>query len=194
MTKENDKFPGIIVEEISPRDKEVILLTAVFFWGKYMRREINSKDFKPVLPEVDFSDPASILGTGFELHRQENNDIDGDAVKAISALLLNHPRRGELFPRLNDQEIRQICGEIDDMFENQEMCAFCEAWSYYELGPEDFAIESASLTLWLTGGDLGINWFSKIYGRKIRDEIVKVILREKLSLGTGRFLSANGNK
>lgn len=170
-----------IVEKIPPRDKEVILLAPIFFWAKYMRRKINTKDFELVIPEVDFSDPHSILGTWFYLHKQANSDVDGDAVGAVSDVLSKHLMRAELFPHLNDREIRNICSELDEIFENQEFCAQCESWSYYYAGPEDFAIGVAETMLWLRGGHMGLSWFTNIHKWRDRQAIIEAVLREKLS-------------
>jgi hypothetical protein len=149
--------PLSIMERISPRDKEVILLAPVFFWAKYMRRKINTEGFKPVVPEVDFNDPLSILRVGFDLYRQVNSDVDGDVVGAVSDILAKHPMRAKLFPNLSDQQIRHVCSELDEIFENQELCAQCESSSHYEDGPEEFAISVAEEMLYLQGGHIGLS-------------------------------------
>jgi len=147
-----------------------------------MRRRVNSEGFEPVVPKVDFNDPISIIRAGFDLHRQANSDIEGDAVGAVSNVLSKHPMRAELFPHLDDREIRSICSELDKIFENQEFCAQCESWSYYDgdAGPEDFAINATSDMLWLEGEDLGLGWFSKINGWEVRQPIIEAVLREKI--------------
>jgi len=131
MAKEHDETSRIL-EKISPRDKEVILLAAIFFWEKYMRRRISSKDFVLKVPEVDLNDPISVLRAGFELNDQANSDIDGNAAIAISALILENPKRDELIPHLPDTEVKYICSDLDEMFENQEFCAQCKSWTYYD--------------------------------------------------------------
>jgi len=102
-----------ILERMSPHDKEVILLAPIFFWAKYMRRKINTEGFQPVVLDVDFNDPVSILRAGFDLHRQANSDINGDSVNAVSNTLTNHLLRAELFPCLEDWEIRAVCYGLD---------------------------------------------------------------------------------
>jgi len=193
MPKEID-VPLSIMEKISPRDKEVILLAPIFFWEKYMRRRINSEDFEPVVLEVDFNDPISILRAGFDLHRQANSDIDEDIVGAVSDALSKHPMRAELFPHLDDRQIRSICSELDGIFENQEFCAQCEAWSYYDdASPEDFAIGVADSMLHLQGGHMGLSWFTNIHEWRDREPIIKAVLREKLSGRISGLLSPDEN-
>jgi hypothetical protein len=169
-----------IVEKISPRDKEVILLAPVFFWAKYTRRKINLEGFEPDVQEVDFNDPISILRAGFDLQRQANSDIDGDIVGAVSDTISRHPKRNEFFPHLTDEQIQNICNELNNIFENQEYCAQCEAWSYYDQDPKDFAINIADSMLLLKGRQVGLLWFSDIFEWKNRQQIMKTVLREKL--------------
>jgi len=189
MARELDKPLGSL-ETISPRDKEVIVLGAVFFWGKYMRRQVLAEDFEPDIPPVYFDDFLSVLRAGFSLHRQENVDIDGDVVGSVSDILSKHPRRQELFGNLTDSDIRNICWELDEIFENQEFCAQCESWSYYDAEPEDFAVGVASTMLWLRGSRIGMSWFNDIYSGRDRGVIVEAILREKLSRAFAGMLSS----
>ena len=130
MAREVD-VPLNVMERIPPRDKEVILLAPVFFWAKYMRRNINMEGFEPVIPEVDFNDLLSMGRAGFDVHRQVNSDVDGDVVGAVSDILTNHPMRADLFPHLSDQEIRSMCSEFDQKFEEQEFVMQCEASTHY---------------------------------------------------------------
>ena len=192
MAREIDE-PLSIMERISLRDKEVILLAPIFFWAKYMRRNINTEGFEPVIPEINFNDPGSILRAGFDLYRQVNSDVGGDIVGAVSDALSEHPMRAKLFPNLGDQEIRYICSELDEIFENQEFCAQCESWSHYEDGPEDFAINVADTMLYLQGGYIGLSWFTNIDKWKDRQPIIKAVLREKLSGGTRGLLLPGEN-
>jgi len=192
MTKEFE-LPPDLMDKIPPRDKEVILLAPIFFWGKYERRKINTEGFEPVVPEVDFSDPISIIRAGFDLHRQANSDIDGDVVGTVSDILSRHPMRGELFPHLSDEQIRSICSELDDIFENQEFCAQCESWSYYDEGPEDFAINVADTMLYLQGRHIGLSWFTHINKWRNRQPIIKAVLKEKL-IGKSRGLLPIGER
>jgi len=193
MARELDE-PLSIMERISPRDKEVILLATIFFWGKYMRRRINSEGFEPVVPEVDFNDPISILRVGFDLRRQANSDIEDNVVSAVSDIISKHPMRGEIFPHLDNAQIRSICGELDEIFENQESCAQCESWSHYEEGPEEFAINVADDMLWLQGRHLGLAWFSSINDWKYRRPIIKAVLREKLFSRISGLLPSGGDE
>lgn len=187
MTKEFNETLGI-VERIPPRDKEVILLATVFFWAKYMRRKINTEGYKPVIPKVDFNDPMSISRVGFDLHRQANSDIDGDIIGAVSNLISRHPMRSEIFPHLSNEQIVDICSELDNIFENQEFCAQCESWSYYDQGPEDFIINVTDTMLYLKGGPIGLSWFACIHEWKHRQPIIKAVVKEKLAKQTSNSL------
>jgi len=185
--------PQSVMERISPRDKEVILLAPVFFWAKYMRRNIHTEGFEPVVPEVDFNDPLSRIRVGIDLHRQVNSDVDGDVVGAVSDVLSKHPMRAELFPHLDETEIISICSEFDSRFEEGEVNMLDELQSHYKDGPEEFAIKAADEALWLPGGSLKLGWFSNINDPKVRRSIIKAILKEKLSgkisgLLSGKFV------
>lgn len=183
--------PLSFLESIPPRDKEVILLAPIYFYSKYMRRNINIEGFEPVVPPWSDDDPLSIFRAGFSIHDQVNADVDGNAPGIISDALSNHPMRGKLFPHLEDSKIKDICRELDDMFENQEFCAECESWSYYEAKtPEEFAIEAAAMMLWLCGGNIGIGWFEKTYKYVDREAIIKAILREKTARKLNGLLSS----
>jgi len=188
MPEEVDK-PRDILEKIPPHDKEVILLAPIYFFGKYVRRNVNSKDFKPVIPKFDPKDPFSIIRIAFSINRQANSDIEGDAPSAISEIITKHPMRNQLFPNLKDTEISNICWELDNIFENQEYCAQCESWSLYDTkNPEEFAINASEAMLWLCGGNVGIPWFARISLWKDREIIIKKVLKEKLSSQLHKFL------
>lgn len=180
MTREFDENSSI-PEKISPRDKEVILIAPIYFWAKYMRRAINAEGFELQVPKFDSDDPISILKAGFALRRQANSDIEGNTVDAVSNTISEHPKRNELFPHLDDEQIEWVCQELDDIFENQEFCALCESWSYYDAdSPEEFAIDVADTMLYLRGEYLGISWFTKIHRWKDRQPIIRAVIEEKL--------------
>lgn len=188
MTKELCESVNII-EKISTRDKEIILLAPVFFWGKYVRRKINFENFEPVTQKIDFDDPLSILRAAFDLQRQSNSDIEGDVVDSVSDILSKHSGRNIFFPHLGDNQIYSICGQLNSMFENQEYCAQCEAWSYYdEESPEDFAIKTAETMLYLTAQQIGLSWYANIDKKKSRQSIMKSVLKENLAKTTRREL------
>lgn len=181
------------IDKIPPYDKEVIVLGTVFFWGKYLRRQKLTDDFQPDVPEVDFNDPISILSAGFSIHRQENADIDGDVVSSVADILSKHPKRSELFGHLTDINIKNICIKLEEIFENQEYCAQCEAWSYYDVDAEDFAIDTTSQMLWIHARVLGIKWFGDIWSGKDRDAIVESVLREILPTSPAGLLAPDYN-
>jgi hypothetical protein len=192
MAREVD-VPQSILERIPSRDKEVILLAPIFFWAKYMRRNINTEGFEPVIPEVDFNDLLSIGRAGFDVVRQVNSDVDGDVVGAVSDILTKHPKRAEFFPHLSDQDIWSICSGFDQKFEEQEFVMQCESSTHYEGGPEEFAISAADETLWLQGGSLKLGWFSHINDWKVRRSIIQAVLKEKLSGKISGLLSSDEN-
>lgn len=181
MTKELCESVNII-EKISTHDKEIILLAPVFFWAKYLRRNINFENFEPATQKIDFDDPLSILKAVFDLQRQSNSDIEGNVVNSVSDILSKHSRRNIFFSHLDDNQIYSICSQLNSMFENQEYCAQCEAWSYYdEESPEDFAIKTAETMLYLTAKKIGLSWYANIDEKKSRQSIMKSVLKENLA-------------
>jgi hypothetical protein len=192
MSGEIEKGPNIF-EKISPRDKEVILLAPLFFWEKYMRRNGNSADFKPNILKFDPNDPISILKSGFDLHRQLNDDIDGDIVKAFSESLARHPMRIKLFPSLDDSDVKHVCTVLDMIFENQEFCAQSEGWSLYNSDPEEFALGVANSMLYFEGSKIRLSWFEKINKAEDRQLIVERVLKEKLGNKAIGLLSSGEN-
>lgn len=189
--QENEKKHQNFTEIIPRRDSQTILLSAGYFWLKYLRRQINLEDFQLDVPEVDLNDPIEILRVGFDLHRQANRDIENDASGKISELLIKHPKRRELFDQLSDEEIKDICYSLNEMFENQEFCAQCECWSYYEDPPEEFAIRAASDMLLCCDhvGEIKTRWFGKIEGWKERDAVIKGVLIELFPRGIAGLLN-----
>ena len=191
------------VEKMPSRDKSVIVLAVNYFWLKYMRRGISLRD----LSNVDFEDPIAVLGINLELERQAS-DIDRDAQAVISAIILNNPKRHEVIPRLSDAEVRDICSDLDEMFKNQEYCASCEGWSYYydsdseDLAPEEFAVDTASMMLYLCSSryscinkhvdNFRMDWFSDIYSGEERGKIIEAVLAEKLPRGFHGLLPPTG--
>ena len=170
-----------MIEKIPVRDKEVILLTTVFFWAKYQRRKIGTEDFTPTIPNVDMSDPIAILTAGFDILREAHSDRDGSAVEAVAKMAIDHPSRVELFPHLIDKQIRTAVGVAEGIFENQEECAWCEGWSHYDqANPGEFAIEATGEALRLAGRQVGVPWFEKIDQWKDREAIIKAVSGEKL--------------
>ena len=189
MVKEQDKLLNIL-EKISPLQKEILLLAPVFFWGKYMRRKINSEDFKPRVGKIDFNDPISVLKAKLDFYAQANSDIEGDVVGTISNFLIKHPKRNTLFPHLSNDRIESICFDLEDYFENQELCAEAEGWSYYdEVTPEEFAIHTADAILYF----FGIPLYKEISSPEDREIILEAVLKEKSLDNINNLLLPNIN-
>lgn len=158
-----------------------------------MRRKINFDNFEFDISGIDFDGSFPISHAGFELRKQENSDIEGDAAGGISQFLINHQKRDEFFPDLDDEEIIRMCRVFDEEFENAEMVMRNRGNSYYEdVGLEKFVIDNADNTLYFLGRRLGIGWYSKIHRWKDRQPIIRTVLVEKLSVGIGGLLSAGG--
>ena len=198
MAKELDE-PLSIIEKIPPRDKEVILLATTFFWGKYKRRRIYSKDFKPLSPEIDWDDDMSRIMGQIEFYRQQNDDIDGDAVDAVSNILSKHPMRDKFFPHLDNKQKEKICSTLNTLFEIQEFKLQKQDASFYCFkNVEEFAINVTDTILHLKGGYYGITWFGKIdkslERSKYRQSIIRAVLNEKLSGKIDGLLSLGKDK
>jgi len=189
MERELKAQPDLVdlINKIPERDKELLVLTPLFFWAKWQRRNILTENFNPVIPEFDANDPISIISAGFALQSQMNDDMDGDAVHAISVMMIDHPGRKELFPNLNDREIENICNSLENEFEEREYIARTEASSLYEdefgqsHNPINFAIGTASHILFMPGdGRISILWFNKLSKSEYGESIIKALLQEKI--------------
>jgi len=172
------------VERLPPRDRDVIFLAVCFFWLKYYRRSSQQPGFEPTLPEPYPSDPPflQILKAAFDLKRQQDADSEGDAVGGAAGLITNHPLRPKLVGVLTDTEVRGVCSSLDAIFENQEFCAWCESWSYYDdTDPQEFALSVATEMLWLCGGQARLPWFQGIFLYKVRRQVVESVVAHRAS-------------
>lgn len=137
----------------SLREQQVIFFAVIFFWMKFNHRQCLEPNYQPPdLPEgTESASSLELLQFIFQAQRDANADSDGDAVKVTMRVLASHPQRWKLFSELQDELLERIAHALEKMFENQEFCAQCESWSYYDaLTAEDFAISAATDMLWLT--------------------------------------------
>lgn len=180
------------VETIGEKDKEVIFIGTLYFYGKHLRRNIHNENFEPDVLDWSEHDPLSILKAGFDMHRQLNDDFEGDSVGVISTKLAEHTLREELYPNLDDSEVFRVCRVLDEIFELQEFCAMSEARSYYEPeeAPLEFAIHTAATMMDLRSRSLGIGWFGRIFAHKNRTAIITAIIKSKLTGDIKDFLSS----
>ncbi|MCX6816885.1 MAG: hypothetical protein NTZ93_03400 [Candidatus Beckwithbacteria bacterium] len=170
--------PSEFLKNISPHDKEVILLATAFFWGKFNRQAIHDETFKPSLPGIVTDDPHLIGLLGFSAAQQANADIEGDAPGKISEAIINNPSRNKLFNHLKNEEIEQICHRLEIAFELDELAAKSECRSLYtDVSPELFAIARASEILWERNRSLNIRWFN-IPDGSVRKAIVEAVIKE----------------
>jgi len=184
-----------MIEELPIKDRETIVLSVFYFWLKFTRRNGLNPDFKMDISEKnakEIQDSAiPPIALALNMERQLNADVSGSAQKAISEIILANPVRTALLSNLEDNDIHGIISEIDDMFENQEFCAMCESWSYYEeTNPENFAISTTAAILWLTDWPAHINWFRQTSAYKDREKVVRLILSytlEKSKKNLGQF-------
>ncbi len=189
MSKDLGEPLGFL-EKIPPRDKEIILLAPIYFYGKYMRRKVNVEGFRQ--PDWDENDFTSWLSAAHNLFDQANTDIEGDVVGAISKALTEHPMRDKLFPNLKDKDILLACQKLEDIFYNEEFVDWVEgSSSYYDVdGPNEFAIDTANSILYVYGPDIGMDWFRKIDSFDDRKLIIKAVLSEKASGNIAGLLSS----
>lgn len=167
---------------ICPHDREIIFLSYVLFWVKYIRRNEAQEGFETERPEVDFSDPGSIVMAALDLHRQEIGDPGGDVVKLIIDRISQTSARNKLFPSLNDGEIPNTLYLLDNEFEERETGEFLRGNSAYlgVAGPEEFALHTALTMLWLCGRDLEIGWMTGINKWKEREYLIKEVVKAKM--------------
>lgn len=173
-----------LVERLPLHDRDIIFWAVCFFWLKFYRRSSHQPDFAPTLPEPNPDDPPflQILKAALHLKRQQDADIEGDAATGVADLIVNHPLRSKLVRDLTDAEIREVCISLDEIFENQEFCAFCESWSFYdEPSPQEFALHAATSMLWLCGGQARLPWFQDISLYKVRRRVVEHVLAHRAS-------------
>ena len=182
LAKTSPKF--ITLENIPQRDQEVIALAVVFFWLKYMRRKAMRQDFQPTPPRpLDPRNPFDVVGLVWEIKLDGNGDISGQGASGIAQLLKDHCLRSKLFGTLSDDMISGACAELEDLFVNQEWCAHCENWSYFDdPDPENFAFQQATLFLdlieeWPSRHYSYLRWFCAIREYGVKLVIVQAILK-----------------
>ena len=147
-----DASQALIPADIPPRDRQVVLLSGAYFWLKYRRRNRLQPAFQPSVPASDGSPlpEIEVISFFFSLKRQLDQDVSGQALDGIVPLLHQPRIRRRFWPNLSPVEIASICHRLEEMFENQEFCATCEGWSYYDdVTAEQFAIQTALDMLWL---------------------------------------------
>lgn len=120
--------------ELNKREKELLLLSVLWcytqkqsrddlcrIFDKHQKGEINDKEFEENVKSIP-----------------RVNDITNDFVTKIT-------KDGwirECFSNLTDYEISGFLRIFADLFANQESCAQCESWSYYDItDPAIFAIK-----------------------------------------------------
>jgi len=152
------EIPKSVLERITPRDKEVILLAPLYFWAKSLRR--------------------NQYGGG-----------DPDIVTVVSDVLVNHPKRAELFTHLSDPEIRQICRSMDKIIEWQELVVDAEGGSIHDEGPNEFILQAADEALYIRGRLYSLGWFTAIDRYTTRQSIMKAVIHEKIPGNISGLLS-----
>lgn len=170
------------LEGITEIEREVVLLAVLFFGAKRKRLKIAQGEHRVIEPELKPEEPSwlTILRWSFAQAREEFSDIEGDIVGFVTSKILESPVRKNFFPYLGDKKIERICAELNKMFENQEFCAQCESWSYYQIEPEEFQFFVAADMIYLCANNLGIpelyKWKGYINGKK-RTNLVKKIIK-----------------
>ena len=161
------------IDQISPYDKEIILLAALFFYAKSITKRAHIREFLSKIPEDNFA-----------LYQIANSAIGGDTAEKIAEIFINHPLRAKLFPNLNNCSLGLACEILNKVFENEEFCRRCEVGplDYVETTPSQFALETASIVLDLQrfnrGNNLGLEWFAKFDDYRERQALIGLILQE----------------
>lgn len=162
------------------QQKQVVVLAATYFWIKFQRQNQLQENFETPTPEFDGSTPevVQILREALKIEKAKHGDIGGSSVKAYSEIISEHPLRQKLFGELSDNEIKSICHSLEDMFDNQEFCAFCESWSMWDAeSATEFTLNTTPDMLWLAHLN-NMSWFRKIYSFAARRAIVEIVLRD----------------
>lgn len=171
-----------IYESIPTRDRQIIVLAAMYFWMKYQRQNEQQDNYSPPTPSFNDTNPEfiQIIREGLKLHRNRHGDIEGDPVSGYAEIIKDHPQRAELFGLLSDTQIRAVCRSLDAMFENQEFCATCEGWSLWDdQSPTEFTLNTTPYILWLETSNQ-LPWFRKIPMHTIRRAIVEGVLHHAI--------------
>lgn len=169
-----------LVSVLPEKQKQLFTLAATFFWVKYNRQKQLQADFSS--PEV--KTPDSILDIkilfqeALKINEAHHGDRDGDSVAAYLRMLEEAGLDTVLFSQLSIEEMRTICYELDDMFENQAFCAFAEGWSMWEaISDTEFMLDTTPAILWLVSIN-DLKWFQRIGPFVDRRAIIEVVLEE----------------
>lgn len=142
-----------LLQRIPKKDKEVILLAAAFFQGKWVLEE----------------------NTPVELIREEK-----PTEKVVEAII-NSPNRASLFPGLQDEEISNTCWMLDKEYKQQQMVIGDEGRSFFDAGPKIFAVQTAAEVLQQCAGTIKMGWFGGIKDPRIRGIVIAEVLKEIIS-------------
>lgn len=126
-------------EKMVALESQLVLLSALFFRAKYERMKITAGEYKEVPPDPAQPDFLKPLSWYFNNVREATGDIEGDIVGFVAGSIKNNPNRG-VFSYLPNEQIEEYCSALEEMFENQEFCARCESWTYFDIEPEDFPV------------------------------------------------------
>lgn len=143
-----------VTDHFSELEREIVLISVLFFKVKRDRLKIANDAVEVVEIPQDPAAPEGLkaLRWVFAQMREEKSDIEGDVVGFFTRTILEHPQMATYFYLLNPRMISNICYNLDEMFENQEWCAQCEGWSYYQQDPEEFHISAAADMIFLCNG------------------------------------------
>jgi len=165
--------------ELSKREEEIFFFSALFFYFKYAVHTILWQTLR---------DPRSHEGspeqdTEWAMGVLRSLPKKDEQVTFFLKKLFTDERISEHPWVLQEEEIARLLRSLQAMFKNQEFCAQCEAWSYYDIeDPKGFAVGVTSEMLTLRefeGGIFGrgdpstrIQWFEKIFDGDSRFNIV----------------------
>ncbi|MFA6042639.1 MAG: hypothetical protein WCV85_06190 [Patescibacteria group bacterium] len=163
------------------REQQIIFFSIVFFWLKFTRQNCLQPGYKPPVPPEDlYTTPVQerFRFLIFDLPQGIHGDRDGNIVEAVLQAVEQHPKRWQFFSELTDSQLQDVASTLNSIFENQELCARSESWTYYDQDtPEEFAITGAVDILWLTKL---IPWYSESNTFAEREAIVLTVLSQWL--------------
>lgn len=148
-----------------------------------MSRELDEvqKVFEKITPrDKEVILLAPIYFWAKSLRISQPGAADENIVWVVSDVLLNHPKRAELFPHLSDIEIRQFCRGFDTIIEYRKFALEAEGESMPEEEPDEFIFRAAGEALYGRGTPGALPKFIEIDNFRTRQAVIKAVVHEKL--------------
>ncbi len=178
----NSKETPKTLDSLSTQE-QIVLLSMLLFETERLSHWDPESDkepvfsFNPVFADLD------------DMMFPKIKNVEGTIAEFVADSVKKNPRRN-IFKDLTDTDIDELTLGLSAMFENQEWCAMCEAWSHYEIDPNDFArvvgVSMLSLVKKLPMTDINEAIRSKI--PTIELDNLALTLEKKLGIDKFRFL------